>query len=370
MSSFLRRLAILEFLRSSSQAKTTEEINHHLLNSGYIDETLPSKTLLRQTQRDMIYFYGAPVAAQANLEEQNAENDFGIICSRGEGKSLLWSLDPYSTLKFDFEKMPQYMAVAFAMTKKHLSNLLPRNTLSELERFFNQAEARLNNTKKNIGPQSYHRLKDSIEFYQRGQRLKPAEYSIEHLDTIYRAILQKKQIRIIYRSKDYLLHPLGVAILLPKLYLVAIKDEDKDSSPPSYRHFLVHKIDRIFLESKKSTALPDFSLKKYLEQGHMDILIDPKDTREYQLELELIPKQQQSQLVNDLKTSPLSHDQTITQITEQRYLMKASVHRTIQLQNWLLNLGPEARVLGPKVIKTDVIKTLKAMLDHYENSST
>lgn len=382
MSSFLRRLAILEYLRASKQAKSTEDILQHLINGGHVDEEQKDTALLRLVQRDMKFLYGdepeegnsrsglLPAESLSCDEEINIGNELGLLCTRGPGKSWLWSLAPYNHQRFDYEKMPHYMAIAFSMTQKHLSRLLPRNTLAELNVFFSRAEQKLQQSSATLNSQSYDKLKDSIEFFQRGQRLQPAEYDIEHLDTIYRAIIRRKRLSMRYRNKNYLLHPLGVAILLPKLYLVAIKDQTAEApvyvESANYRHFLIHKIQSVHIEQKNAVDLADFSLKGYLEKGFMDVLIDPKDSREYQLELRIVPKINDGNLISDLHENPLAADQKISQVNSNEYLLTVSLRRTIQLRNWILNLGDECKILSPDIIRKDVIASLQAMLSQYK----
>jgi len=390
MTSFLRRLSILEYLRSSRQPKSTEDILSHLINSGYLDEEQKTSAQMRLVQRDMKFLYGDDPGDRSERnsddvdnryiqnnqdgaddegEEENT-NELGLICKRGPGKSWLWSLDPYNQRRFDYEKMPHYMAMAFAMTKKHLSTLLPRNTLTELDIFFSRANDKLQKTANQLSNPSYIRLKEAVAFYQRGQRLQAADYDIEHLDSVYRAILRQKQITLMYRNKAYQLHPLGVAILLPKIYLVALKDEDIHSGisfdNASYRHFLLHKIDSIQIEEKAAIILDGFTLQNYLEQGYMDVLIDPDDNQQYSVSIMIRPKYNASNLLTDLSENPLHKNQSIIQEGENEYLMRASLRRTIQLRNWIINLGEECEVLEPAILRHDVADYMSKALSRYQ----
>jgi hypothetical protein len=357
MQSFLRRLAILERLRVSKQALSSDEILSFLENEGYIDEALPTKSKLRIVQRDFNFLYGE------EDEEGCSENEFGLEKERGNGRSHIWRLDPYNNLHYDFEKMPQNMAIAFAMTEKHLSDLLPRNTHKELKRIFDVAEHKLAQSEKNLSIKDFRRFKDSVEFYQRGQTLQAANFNIEHLDTIYRAVLHRKQLGFAYRGKTYQVHPLGVAILLPKMYLVAIKQGDQNSAEHC-RNFLVHKIESAWVESASSEEPEGFCLKHYLELGNMDVLIDFEDAGRYTLEL-LIDKGQE-RLVEDLRESPISHTQELIALDSDQILLKAEVKRSVQLRNWLLSVAGVSEVLAPLEIRQDISNYLNASLSKYQ----
>lgn len=369
MKTFMRRLAILDYLRSSNVQKSTDEILNHLLSSDYLESfvggdsfanlSAPDNASVRRTiQRDLNFLYGA-----SDVLNEEGDNDFGLEATRGTGKSLLWSLDPYATLAYDFEKMPTYLALSFAMTQKHLSGIMPKNTLSEMERFFKNADSKLQKEASKISPKQFGRLKDSVEFYQRGQRLQAANYDITVLDTIYRAILKAKQLTITYRDKRYQVHPFGVVILLPKLYLVAKKHEDIDN-PTEFRNFLIHKIDEIEVATQSSKVPDEFNLKSYLDQGNMDVFIDSRDKALYQLVLRFSISES-SNLIADLAENPISGDQQLLEISEYHYELTASVKRTVQLKNWIMGLGHVATIVSPDIIRHDIVSELKALMSNY-----
>lgn len=364
MDTFLRRLAILDYLRASAKSRSTEEVLQHLTQTDYLYEDAKNRSLLRTVQRDMKFLLG-------ELDDGEPSNSFGLETEPGPGRSIFWRLDPYTALQFDFEKMPQYMAVAFAMTRKHLKGVLPKNTASELTRFFTQAESRLEKSEKSLTPKLYKRLNDSIEFYQRGQSLQPAPFDMEVLDTIYRGIIQGKQLAFSYRGKDYQIHPYGVAILLPKLYLVGKKNEDiqkycEQTAGVGFRSFLIHKIESIYVIHNQSASVPeDFKLKDYLEQGEMDVLI-ADDERRYPMKLKICVPANRHNLIDDLNDSPISADQSIHQVADQHYLLTATVRRTVQLRNWLLSMGVVGEVIEPSIIRQDVISYLQDTLGVYQ----
>ena len=373
MKTFIRRLAILDYLRSARTKKNTDEILKHLLSSDYFEKHEPehkhgtnalSDSAIRRTiQRDMNFLYGG-TSVTTNSGDEDGYNEFGLEVERGSGKSLVWILDPYSSLSYDFEKMPSYLALSFAMTQKHLSGIMPKNTLHELERFFENADSKLQKEEATISPQQYRRLKDSVEFYQRGQRLQAANFDIDVLDTIYRAILKGKQLSFNYRGKSYRVHPFGVVILLPKLYFVAKKDEDI-LSPEGFRNFLIHKITDLVVLPNKAEMPESFSLKSYLDEGNMDVYISSNDKETYYFKLE-IKTHSLSNLIEDLTENPISRDQVLTEVSLNTYQLTASVKRTVQLKNWIMGLGSIATVLEPEVIRNDIVTELSALLGNYK----
>lgn len=369
MKTFIRRLAILDYLRTSKVHKSTDEILNHLVSSEYLGlgditngathlSPPDSGSVRRTVQRDLNFLYGAN-----DVLNEEGDNDFGLEAVRGNGKSLLWSLDPYSTLAYDFEKMPTYLALSFAMTQKHLSDIMPKNTLTEMERFFKNADIKLQKEASKVSPQQFGRLKDSVEFYQRGQRLQAANYDINVLDTIYRSILKGKQLTFMYRDKPYRVHPFGVVILLPKLYLVCKKHEDIEQ-PFEYRNFLIHKISDIDVATQSSQIPDSFNLKNYLDEGNMDVFIKPNDKAQYKLVLRFNISSKNN-LIADLAENPISDDQQLLKVSDTHYELTANVKRTIQLKNWIMGLGRVATVVSPDIIRKDILSELNALLSNY-----
>ena len=380
MITFLRRLEILNYLKTKRSSVGTEKILQHLIDAGYLDNNESKhKSQFRLIQRDLAFLLGG---AHKNNSDDGAEgegevhqqdeydNDFGLLVERGLGKSRHWRLDPYQQLNYDFERMPAFMALALSVTQKHLTQVLPTSTQHELKRIFQNAEAKLQKSEQKLSHNHYQRLTDSVEFFQRGQRLQAPQFDINILDTIYRAILEGKRVNITYRgqtgNKDYELHPFGVAIMLPKLYLISKKHENITNSAngENFRSFLIHKIVHIDLSRQPNSVPSDFQIKTYLDQGNMDVLLQNSDSTHYALILELTTFDNSS-LLTDLQESPISTSQSLTKINNTTWHLKADIKRTIQLKNWLLSLGFQAKILSPEIIRNDLITALDKIRENY-----
>jgi predicted DNA-binding transcriptional regulator YafY len=364
MQTFLRRLEILNYLKSQHQAVGTESIYQHLSEAGYLDtEGSKLKSHYRLIQRDLGFLLG-----DQELETAEYDNAFGLITEKGISKSKHWRLDPYSRITYSFEKMPDYMALALSITQKHLKQVLPEDTQSVLKSIFQNAQQKLEKQEKSISPKHYQRLTQAVEFFQRGQQLQAAEFKLTHLNLIYNAILNNKRITLSYQSqgktKEYELHPFGVAIMLPKLYLVAKKDDDMDKGDEAFRSFLIHKIEDLSISKLPNRVPESFVMKTYLEQGNMDVMIDYKDDQHYPLRLNIFCPSQ-SNLLLDLKENPISSDQAIEKISDNVWQLSASTRRTVQLRNWLLSLGPQAKIMSPDIIQKDLINHIDMIRAHY-----
>lgn len=365
MQTFLRRLEILNYLRQQRRPVSTDALIQHLNHSGHLDaDSANPRSQQRLIQRDMQFLLGE------EDEEGETSNDFGLTVTRGPSKTLLWQLDPYQTLNYDFERMPAFMALALTITRKHLRQVLPSGTQQELARLFEQAESRLNQHEKTLSPTHYQRLTQSVAFFQRGQSLQAPDFDMAILDTLYRAILFGKRIEFDYAGADgrkaYEVHPYGIVFMLPKVYLIGTKHHETGSIDSAFRSFLVHRIHDPQV-SRFSNSVPEtFNLSDFLQKGHMDVLIEPRDAQAYALELILTP-QQSGNLIRDLQTSPISPDQALWQDEEGIWHLRASVRRTIQLRNWLLSLGEESCIRSPAIIREDLLTHLVGIQMRYRN---
>ncbi len=378
MKTFLRRLEILNFLRNQNIEVSTDTIIKHLENSGHLDSHQTEvKSKFRLIQRDLNFLLGEKSSlynATDNSKEASIhnsldeyDNDFGLSVIKGLGKALHWKLSPYQQLNYDFERMPAFMALALSLSEKHLKQVLPSDTQAELKKLFENAHDKLIKSEQKLSSRHYQRLSQSVEFFQRGQRLQAATFDTTILDTIYRAILLGKRVTISYQkgptTKEYEIHPYGVVIMLPKLYLVAKKHETPFDQA-SFRSFLVHKIQDITIEQQANQVPDNFNLRQYLDAGHMDVYLSFDDRKSHQLLIE-INTPTNSNLIEDLKENPISSDQSLQKVSDNIWHLSASVKRTIQLKNWLLALGGQGKILSPAIIREDLIQAIDAIRSNY-----
>jgi predicted DNA-binding transcriptional regulator YafY len=363
MRTFLRRLAILNHLKQQGEAVSTDALIEHLQHTGHLESSGPKqhRSQQRLVQRDMQFLLGERDADGA------PDNDFGLCVSAGQSKTLLWRLDPFQALSYEFERMPAYMALTLAITRKHLSQILPTDTQQELTRIFDQADQKLQQQERKLQPQHYHRLTRSVAFFQRGQSLQAPQFDTGTLDNIYRAILLGRRVEFDYQSATgpghYDIHPHGVVFMLPKVYLLGIKHEDQVEAR-NFRSFLVHRMTQLSVSRYASSISDEFDLARYLQSGHMDVLIDEKDPSHHTLSLQIRPLAR-SNLIRDLHSSPISPDQQLVETEDGTWLLSASVRRTVQLRNWLLSLGGEARIVEPQIIRHDLLAMLERIRAQY-----
>ncbi|RMF19623.1 MAG: WYL domain-containing protein, partial [Gammaproteobacteria bacterium] len=191
--------------------------------------------------------------------------------------------------------------------------------------------------------------------------LRAAPYDPAVLDTCYRAIITQKQLGFDYLRADgserrYTVDVFGVAILLPKIYIVARK-----TGGEHLQTFLLHKIRHAWLENRPAHVPEDFSLHKWLADGHMEMYVDPSDRALH--DLHLVFESPRPGLIEDLRESPIAEDQTLECDTDGRWHLSARVRRTVQLRHWLMSVADVAYIDAPDIIRNDVMSWAERLLN-------
>lgn len=357
MSSFLRRIEILAFLKRHRRALTAPEIVEHLQEGGYLDPSLKSASALRVVQRDLKELLGADTGDE---EDTEPDNPFGLRLERQGSRTLLWSVDRQLAPPLDFERMPQPIAMAMVLLRKHLSLFLPAPVRADLESLFDQAEERLMRSERKLSARHHRRWRDAVAFFQRGQTLRMPEFPADVLDAIYQAIVTEKQVELHYSSgKTYRVTPLGVACLLPKLYLIA-RNENSEM-----RHFLLSRIRHCEVISRSALPSGDFVLTDYLEQGGMELRLAGVPEGAGKVLIRIRDGENSRGLRQDLAEFPVAPDQQLLQASDGDWRLSFSSHCTVQLRSWILGLGPVAVVEQPTALRENIREHLQIMAASY-----
>lgn len=195
------------------------------------------------------------------------------------------------------------------------------------------------------------------------QRLLPAEIKPDVLVAVLAALIQRQVLRVGYRKQDGslqrpLLHPQGLLLRGPILYLYALKNDETDT-----KMFALHRMTSASVEPSVARDDPDFDLDKCIRDGdadfaHGDLIALRLRVRGYVLSL--------------LRDCPLSEDQLIAEAADENggfdALLTATVPVTGQLYRWLLGCGANLEVLAPADLRRELGKAAKAMAGIYSNS--
>lgn len=243
-------------------------------------------------------------------------------------------------------------AVALALAREHLAELLPKPIANSLASLYRSADAVI----EDLG---WKRWVDATAFVSPVQRLIPAAYRAEVLFTIQEAIAGDRQLAIRYRKKwddsatDRIVHPLGVLFGGPVSYLVAT---DRDAEAP--KHFALHRIDAATIEDIRRRVPKGFRMKHYASSPGALWMHEPN----VKLVLWIDPP-----AAAHLKETPLSEDQTWTRLTDPDVVeVTATVDDTEQLRWWIQSFGDQIQVRAPIHLRVDAARVPEDHLGRLE----
>lgn len=368
LRTFCRRMEILNFLKESRQLRPVADIVEHLKDLDLLDpsaaETHSAQSYDRKVQRDLKFLYNNAPADEDDGEEgeeHESYNEFGLYNEPGGRHSFLWGIDHGANTDFSWATMPDHMALTLALAEKHLASIMPSRYHQLLNQHYQSARQKLSNASKKYQPKQLENLLNSVIIDQRGLRLEAASVDEQILDTIYEALCLQRRLQIRYKGKTVDIHPHGVVIARPKMYLLAMKSDDNKAD--QMRSYLIHRIEEISILKLTAKILPGFDLQAYVNEGGMEMQID-NDNSLHQLSIELKPGQH-SNLIQDLEETPIAPDQQLSITETGTYILRANIQRTYQLLNWIISLGKAATVLSPAIIRDDITGLIKQIADNY-----
>lgn len=288
----------------------------------------------RSVQRDMV----------------ELERIFGLsVETKGKENFYFFQEDTAPSLKM----MGPDMALGFLLMEKYTGTLLPEQTLDRLSPYFREAHKVLRNEKF-----KYTDWDSRVALYPRVYPLIPASINANLLLDIYKSLLQCVKCEMTYvkksgEVKNYTISTQGVIHREQVSYLLATYDNQKIDTPQT---FAIHRIRSFELLSDKSIQIPGFSIDDYSENGQLGVSFCEDN------QLELIFDKRAAQ---HLLETPLSTDQEITSVDENRVRVKATVNIKESVKWWLLGFGEQVEVIKPKLLRQEMTRIAVAMADRY-----
>lgn len=256
----------------------------------------------------------------------------------------------------DVPSLTAPQALAFALVQRFLAPLLPVSTLDELKPYFKTAEQQLGALPKGRGIPSWA---NKVRVIQPAQALLPPTIKPEIQRFIYEALLNNRQLRIAYHKRgaegpvEYEIHPLGLVQRGPVTYLVCTLFHYKD-----IRLLALHRVLSAVSLDKPTDYPKDFDLDRYISSGALDF----GDGEKIRLEAVFT-----NDAAEHLYETPLSADQVIRPVDEERVKLTATVLDTPQLSWWLLAFGDQVEVVKPKSLRHEMAKVAQAMAMRYRS---
>ena len=163
------------------------------------------------------------------------------------------------------------------------------------------------------------------------------------MSTVYEALLRTKQLELDYRPRKpkrkepYRINPLGLVVRDSVIYLVASLAENDE-----LRQFVLHRIKFAHVLDEPAISPRGFDLDRYIAKGGFGWPTGRK------IRLVAIFDHGPAQTLGE---TPLSRDQTITELDGKRFKLTATLQETKELHWWLLSFGPEVEVVEPKELR-------------------
>jgi predicted DNA-binding transcriptional regulator YafY len=281
-------------------------------------------------------------------------NELGIVfdlVSTEEKRPQLWYWASHGN--FDIPGISLAEAITLGLLRHVLRSLMPKSFTGSLEDRFALADRKLSS----YSGSRYSKWTELIAYTPPGLTFIPPSIDSKALDTIQDALLEKRKVSFIYRSpyqdekKTYTVNPLGIHLQGHRPYFLATVGEHTN-----VLHFAIQRMGKTEMLSESSIGLPGFSLQEHIEQGHGQSAVG----EEIRLRATLT-----EYLATLLEETPLSTDQKITR-SPQQITLTATLHRSWQLDFWLLSQGSAITVTSPVSLRKHICKRLKDALANYE----
>lgn len=266
-----------------------------------------------------------------------------VLDDRSKPYGWSWSKDAKLDL---LPGMSSSQAVALLLARAHLQRLLPRALRDELEGLFDVAER----TVAASGWRDWHQRTGVVGMHL---DLLPAEFAPDVLEAVQAAMAKKRCLRVSYRPKgndtasEYIVHPLGVLMRGPSMYLVGTLFDYAD-----VRQLAMHRIQSAEFTEERRREPKGFRFGDYIEaegssigsEGAVRVLL-----------------RFDAAAAEHLRDTPLSADQGWREIEGgSRIEIAATVEDDLRLRWWLLGFGAQVEVVAPSGLRAEIGEELRA----------
>ena len=244
----------------------------------------------------------------------------------------------------DVPGMDSHTALTFLLAKQYLQPLLPHATLNNIKGYFETAEKILNKIDSSKGAIAWP---NKVRVLQVGpSRINPKIKDDVH-HQVYEALLLNRQLNITYQSSKQTadfnqVNPLAVVLKAGTTYLVV------STKGYALTIFDLHRVLNATLLDIPSTSPDGFDIDKDIASGKLNFSVGMN------IELKAIVSKKISFY---LETRPLSAEQEIVRITDEKFQLTATVSDTEELRWWILRWGNQMEVLKPTDLRADIANT-------------
>lgn len=311
----------------------------------------PRKIDTRTIQQKIGAEYGEDISLRSIQRDLNSLSAvFPLVTDNRKPAGWSWKSDAPG---LDIPIMDPVTALSFVMIKEFLASAMPPAVVRNIESHFSQAQSILSETSRG--------WPDKVGLLSRSQPLNPPQIESEVFDTVYDGLLRGKRFSAEYRRRgensleSYTVNPLGIVLLDSVIYLVCTLwdyNQLKD-----IKQLALHRIVSAEKTDEDGLIPQGFNLKTYIDSGAFSY-VQSQET----LCLSVLFDRS---VALHLQETPLSQDQTITDIDTDTVRVRATVLDTAQLRWWLLGFGDKIEVEGPDFLREEFRAVSKKMAGKY-----
>jgi len=193
----------------------------------------------------------------------------------------------------------------------------------------------------------------SIIHLDKNEQLK----GLEHIDILYESILNKKVLKILYKSfkaresNHYIVHPQLLKEYNNRWFLICWHKN-------KIMNLALDRMEEISVEDKIEYIDKDFNADRYFGEV---IGATVSETQRPQNVIFFIDRKHAPYV----KTKPFHHSQEIVKEDESGTTFKICVQLNFELERMILGMGEFIKVLGPRKLKQRIAKSLKLASENY-----
>ena len=279
---------------------------------------------------------------------------FPLLCD--EHRPAGWSWAPDAVL-LDLPGMDPNTALTFTLVERFLAPLLPRSTFGRIRPYLTQAQQVLDALPTN----ALGRWPAKVRVIHRGPPLRLPEIDEVILDAVTRGLLERRRLEVAYRSREKgdlircELNPLGLVCKGGIAYLVCTFWQYED-----IRQVVLHRVHHAKVLDEPAIVPEGFDLDRYIQEGEFSYPVGEP------MHLEAVFSRGAHLHLHD---TPLSADQRLTELDDERVLLHATVDNTAELRWWLLGFGELVEVLAPADFREEFRTRATTMAALYQQPS-
>lgn len=306
-----RQWSMLRAIPRAPNRITTGELAERLVDEGH---AVSRRTIERDLQA---------LSARFPLVLDDRSKPFGWSWARDANFAFTPALAPAQ-------------AVALLLARSHLQGLLPTSLNKELEPIFQTAQ-------KSLGSSSWRDWHRRTAIVPPAFQPRPPRIAPDVLATVEQALARRRVLELKYRDKASgtlrrrTAHPLGLLVRGPVTYLVTTLFDYQD-----VRHLALHRISQAVETNLPAREPTGFDLALHVAREGAAL----QSGGTIRFEADFHPP-----AALHLRESPLSDDQTWTEVDDRTVRISATVDDDLRFRWWLLAFGSQIVVRKPASLR-------------------